>query len=191
MTLTSSRPALNAGLFKVQGSQVAGSVRWTRDRLSDAYRRDWFQTYGRPCSHRGDGGVVSEGVWEAARSVRFFLPSMLGPVAEEVDKELAEILTEARESRDGEARLREVLGGRDETKAFLRAVLADEPHYRPPQRRRDDVRSPGFGPLPGQPEPPPPPRFRCPLGNDFTWYRLSVAAAVPECPTHGCLLVQD
>ena len=47
---------------------------------------------------------------------------------------------------DGEARLRDVLEGQEDTKAFLRAVLEDDPLYRPPQVRRDVVKSPGFGP---------------------------------------------
>jgi hypothetical protein len=134
---------------------------------------------------------MSDGVWEAARSVRYYLPQLLGPAADEVDKEIAEILTSPADSGNDEARLREVLESQDETKAFLRAVLDDDPLYRPPQARRDVVKSPGFSPLPGQIEPPMPPRFRCPIANDYTWYQLSVGEEIEVCPAHGCVLVPD
>jgi hypothetical protein len=34
-------------------------------------------------------------------------------------------------------------------------------------------------------------RYRCPAGNDYTWYRRSVAKPIEKCPTHHVLLVPD
>jgi hypothetical protein len=34
-------------------------------------------------------------------------------------------------------------------------------------------------------------RFHCPVGDDFSWYRRSMAQAIPSCRTHGIRLVPD
>ena len=40
-------------------------------------------------------------------------------------------------------------------------------------------------------KPTPAPRYVCPVGADYTWYRLNVGVAVPVCPTHHVHLVQS
>ena len=34
-------------------------------------------------------------------------------------------------------------------------------------------------------------RFHCPVGDDFSWYRRSVAQTIPSCRTHKIRLVPD
>ena len=138
---------------------------------------------------------MDEGLYAAARAIRWFIPDSIGWAAEEVDAEIAELLTKAATDGVVEARLRAVLERRAETRAFLLAVLDDAPFYRPPQVRRDASRGPsalpGYDTALGDPDRIVADKYRCPLGNDYDWYRQAVGQLVPECPEHGCLLVPD
>ena len=132
---------------------------------------------------------MDEGLLAAARGIRWFLPELVGPAAECVDAELAKLLTKAAESEDIEVRLREVLEHRQETSAFLYAVLDDAPDYRPPQARPATLKVGGYEPLPSQAGPIDVSKYRCPQG-DFDWYRQAVGIPIPVCPTHHCVLVR-
>jgi hypothetical protein len=125
---------------------------------------------------------MSSGVREAARSVRPYLPSLLGPsAAAEVDAQLAILL--AAEDTNAEQKLRSVLEQRDATNEFLERVLDDAPDFRPPQAFSAATRG-GFANLPGHQGPgPAADKFCCPHG-DYVWYRLEVGVDVAHCPTH-------
>jgi hypothetical protein len=126
-------------------------------------------------------------MWEAARSVRPYLHTMLAPsVAAEVDAQLAELLTATRQLEEQD--LRVVLEQHDATRAFLERVLDDAPNFRPPQAVSAAVR--GYGGLPGHQAPVAADKYTCPEG-DYVWYRLDVAAEVASCPTHNTSLRPD
>ena len=61
--------------------------------------------------------------------------------------------------------------------------LLEDSDLIPPQLQRDEVRS--YAPLPGQQNPIGAPKYFCPSGDDFAWYRMSVADTVPPCPFCG------
>jgi hypothetical protein len=126
---------------------------------------------------------VSEGVFAAARRVRPYLSELVGPDARDFDAQLARVLNEERPGLDSERRVRELLGRRLETSMFLEAVLDDEPFFRPPKWRTDELKAAGYAPPPGSHRPPPADLFRCPRG-DFEFLRPDVGSPVPECPSH-------
>lgn len=77
-----------------------------------------------------------EGVVAAAQGVGSILPELVGPAAaEDMDAQLAELLTHAGAGSDIAEQLQTVLQQRQEKAAFLKAVVADAPEYRPPQVR--------------------------------------------------------
>ena len=131
---------------------------------------------------------MDEGVLEAARAIRWYLPELVGPAAEEVDRQLAEALAATAGGEDAKRRVRVVLDGHEGTRAFLSAVLDDAPEYRPPQVRSGSSRGAGYSPLPGPPGPIDADKFCCPCG-DYVWYRQEVGVPVPACKTHHRALV--
>jgi hypothetical protein len=129
---------------------------------------------------------MDKAVWEAARSARAYLHTMLEwEKAARLDGELAELLNAGLYVED---RLRTVLNQHKETTEFLENVRQD-PHFRPAQANPVKVR--GFdGGLPGQRSPVGSDKYGCPRG-DYVWYRISVDAEIGCCPTHPeCRLQQ-
>ena len=133
--------------------------------------------------------MTDEGVLEAARAVRPYLPDLVGPEAERLDDRVAELLSDFNGREEVIAALRLVLDSHEGTSSFLDWVLADAPHYRPPSVQPDYLRdSESFSPLAGAVTPIlHSGKYRCPKG-DYVWYRPAVGAAVPACPTHGSAL---
>jgi hypothetical protein len=131
---------------------------------------------------------MDEGVLEAARVIRWYLPELVGPAAEEVDLQLAGLLAAMAGGEDVKVRVRAVLEGHVGTRVFLEAVLEDAPEYRPPQVKSGSHRTAGYSPLPGDPGPIPADKFYCPDG-DYVWYQQAVGVPVPECKTHHRALV--
>lgn len=128
------------------------------------------------------------GLQEAARTVRPYLSDLVGPVAGEIDAQLAGLLAAAAQGEDVGTELRALLESQEGTGAFLEAVLEDAPEYRPPQLQSSSLKT-GYSGLPGDPQPVMADKYRCPKLNDYVWYRPSVGVPVPECPTCHVLLV--
>jgi hypothetical protein len=138
---------------------------------------------------KGVGELSDEGVRAAARSVRQFLPELVGAAeAGAVDAEIADLLNRPAGGRESLERLREVLESREGTAEFLDAVLDDDPRFRPPQVRPGATRSFGYTGLPGDPRYVGAPMYHCPEGNDYNYWQLEDEAP-PLCPTHRCVLV--
>jgi hypothetical protein len=119
----------------------------------------------------GFGRVV-----EAARAIRGYLPDLLdGPDAVSVDAALAAVLGSS--SPDG-VRILEVLRLRPATRDWLVAFLETglPPDLAPPTEK-------AFAPLPGSGGHVDATRYRCPVADDYIWYRRSVGLPVPRCPT--------
>lgn len=131
--------------------------------------------------------MSTEGVTEAARSVRPYLAELVGPAAAEIDGRLATLLAAAAAGADVEADLQELLESHEGTAVYLEAVLDDPPGFRPPQVQISPARADYSG-LPGESLPVAADRYVCPVLADYVWYRPSVGVPVPACPTHRVLL---
>jgi hypothetical protein len=126
---------------------------------------------------------VNEGVLEAARVIRPYLKTLVGPAADDLDGQIAELLAAAGRGEEVAAVLGSLMARDEATAAFLDEVLADAPLYRPPEVQPDYLRSAA-----------PPPgdvgtvlhagKYACP-GGDYVWYRPAISVPIPECPTHG------
>jgi hypothetical protein len=127
--------------------------------------------------------AVDSDITEVARAIRPYLSRLVGADAERYDREIADLLGEARAGRDVTDRLMSVLTSSPTTLAWSAQVL-EHPQLLPPdlQQARERLEL-----LPGKGEPVATERFTCPQG-DYTWYRISVSAPLPTCPTHGVLL---
>jgi hypothetical protein len=134
--------------------------------------------------------MADDGVQAAARAVRWFLPELVGPDAESVDEEVADILAEEPGRGDVQRRLRELLERREGTGVFLDAILNDAPEFRPPQARPSTLKEGRLSGLPGRIGAVAAPKYRCPVGNDFDWWQLAEEDLVPVCKSHGCALVR-
>lgn len=141
--------------------------------------------------------AVDDGIIEAGRAIRPYLQELVGSkVAPELDGRIAALLSAAG-ADEVPGSLRALLGEREETAAFLEAVLADAPQFRPPQVRRADARgwalrdmTVGFEAPAGDIQPVGhAARFVCPHG-DFAWYRPALGTPLPPCPTHGPGLIR-
>jgi hypothetical protein len=137
-----------------------------------------------------------EGLLEAARSIRHYLPDLVGPAADQLDRQVAELLATAGRGENTTAALRSLLNSNSVTKNFVAKVLADAPHYRPHDLQPDYLRTGGMQPPPGTiglPGPGGPVlhagKYSCPHG-DYVWYRSAVGVPVKGCPTHHCPLTR-
>jgi len=138
---------------------------------------------------------MDEGILQAARVIRSYLPMLVGPAAAAgLDQQVAELLAASGQDENSTARLRVLLGRDEATSAFLAEVLADAPHFRPPdmqpQYQIPKTRGLKWEALPGdQGSILHAGVYVCPHG-DFTWYRPAVGVPVPLCLTHGVALVK-
>jgi hypothetical protein len=131
-----------------------------------------------------DAGVV-----EAGRAIRPYLADLIGQqAAADLDRQLANTLSDQAEPATRAGLLRELLDARDTTRWFLGEVLADAPDFRPPYEQTRYQRTPrGADPI-GNPGVTAADRYSCPQG-DYVWYRPDIATPVPVCPTHHVALV--
>ena len=127
---------------------------------------------------------------EVARSIRPYLPALVGSAAGELDRQLAVLLRAAldRESDDElDGRILGVLASTPATHAWAAAVLADERHLPPEVREiRERSEDGGYVPLPNPRggDPVDAQKYVCPIDGAFAWWRISVGQAVPTCPDH-------
>ena len=129
-----------------------------------------------------------EGVIEAARAIRPYLNDLVGPAdAALVDRRIVSEFAAGVGQVGAAGRLRAVLEEYEDTAWFLRRVLGDKPHYRPPYFQPVHQRSitrpsgdPGYVAAD---------RYACPRG-DYVWYRPDVGTPIPECPNHHIKLTR-
>ena len=134
--------------------------------------------------------TVDEPVVEAARLIRAYLPDLVAPdAATELDGRIADLLAALEAGEDSSGELRSLLGSHSATRDFMSEVLADAPHFRPPQFQVPILRDLGYQPLPGTPLPMHAGKFACPHG-DYVWYRPGVGVPIPVCPTHDVVLIR-
>ena len=118
---------------------------------------------------------------EVARAVRPYLSELVGGDARALDDRLAGLLADP---GDVDEHIDAVLRSNTRLLAFAQQMLTDD-RLRPPPAQLAAERDIGTG---GEGEPVDAERFSCPNG-DYTWYRISVVFAVPDCPTHRVALV--
>ncbi|MCC5612578.1 hypothetical protein LC612_39265 [Nostoc sp. CHAB 5834] len=120
-----------------------------------------------------------EDVLEGARSIRPYLPELLGQQdAEKVDKELSNLLAQASAGEKVDDQVLELLKIYKATRDWLAEFLS-----------KKQV-SKGFQPLPGSGDAISASKYVCPEG-DFVWYRRSIGVSIPICPTHGALILSE
>lgn len=117
-----------------------------------------------------------EDVLEGARTIRFFLPNLLGAEAGAVDQQLAELLGQAKAGQPIDPQILEILKSHSATYSWIAEFLSSEPDAK--------------GPSPiGRPDAVSAPKYVCPEG-DYSWFQRSVGIPVPSCPTHGELTLE-
>jgi hypothetical protein len=122
---------------------------------------------------------------EAAKAVRPYLPELMAAQqAVAADRALAAALAAPPEQG---AAVAEAVLLRPELEAW---TLAFATHGVPEDLVEADLLR-GFRELPGAALPVRAPRYRCPDGDDYVWYRRSAGTAIPLCPTHSVRLVAD
>jgi hypothetical protein len=122
----------------------------------------------------------TEAVLEVARAIRPYLRELVAD-PDAADRELAAALADT-----DAVRARAELHSRPKTRRWTADFLQ---HGAPPDLVPPTVRS-GAAP-PGHGEVVRAPRFRCPEGNDYVWYRRTASSPIPLCPTHNVRLAPD
>jgi hypothetical protein len=131
-----------------------------------------------------------QGVLEAARAIRPYLATLVGPAADQLDRRIAELL-----NTNGDVQVAaavSLLESNETTGDFLAEVLADAPDYRPPELQPGYVRRGGgeYRALAGDAAPVlHAGKYTCPQG-DYVWYQPAVGTPIPDCPTHGPGLIR-
>jgi hypothetical protein len=126
--------------------------------------------------------INDDRILDAARAIRPYLPRLVGPRADDVERDLAQLLNRA---SGGEVVDHEILAylERDPATHEWTAAFLERGHP-------SDVaimREKGLQELPGHGEVVAAARYSCP-GGDYLWYRRTVGQEVPRCPTHQLLL---
>jgi hypothetical protein len=126
-------------------------------------------------------------VLEAGRAIRPFISELIaGPgEAAALDRDLAAALARGDKSAAA-AEVLQLLTASQPTAEWL--MDFEELGLPPALKSAPQVRGvtlPGDGPILRSI------RFRCPDGNDFTWYRRNAAKPIEFCPTHHVRLVPD
>jgi CHAT domain len=82
-----------------------------------------------------DSGTMDdrEGTLAAARAIQPYLPDLVGPAADELGRQITELLAAASRGENVIEALRSLLARYETTADFVTEVLADAPHYRPPE----------------------------------------------------------
>jgi hypothetical protein len=86
-----------------------------------------------------------QGVLAAARAIREYLPDLVGPAADELDRQIDELLIRASCGENVVEALRSLLTRYEAAADFLVEVLADAPYYRPPELQLDYLRTRAAG----------------------------------------------
>jgi len=116
-----------------------------------------------------------EDILEGTRSIRPFLPELLGDDAVQVDRQVAELLAQAKAGQQVHEQILELLKSYPDTRTWMAEFLSETQV------------SKGFDRLTDQGQPISGSKYTCPEA-DYVWYRRVVGETVPTCPTHGVLL---
>ena len=121
-----------------------------------------------------------ENILEAAKSIRQFLPTLVGEQSSDFDQQLADLINRHQAGEPLDNQITHLLASHPETCKWMRDFLGMESV----QTQRG-----GYTPLPGFPNIDAP-RYICPH-NDYIWHHIDSSDPIPYCPTHNCPLVKD
>jgi len=132
---------------------------------------------------------MDDQVIDVARSIRPYLPTLVGDEAARYDRRLVELLRDAGAGADVTGAILEVLMGSPATHNWAASMLADERHLPPDlqmARERSSAADSGYSPLPGSygGDPVNTEKYVCPVDGNFAWWRILVGQPVPMCPDH-------
>ena len=127
---------------------------------------------------------MDEDIIDVARTIRPYLPKLVGTEADAYDREIAGLIAQAQAGNDVGDQLLAVLTRSSAVHDWAAHVLENDRHL-PPDIQQIAER--GFQLLPGLGEPVAAERYQCPHG-DYVWYQISVSDQAPDCPTHECAL---
>jgi hypothetical protein len=130
---------------------------------------------------------VDEQILTVARSIRWYLPRLLGAQAAQYDRSLVELLRQAASGADVGPALLDLLSRPPTVHSWAASALADQ-QLRPPdvQQAGKGPASRGFSPLPNRygtdiidAE-----RYVCPKDGNFVWWRIRISDPIPKCQDH-------
>jgi hypothetical protein len=130
---------------------------------------------------------VDEQILEVARSIRWYLPRLLGAQADQYDQSLVDLLRQAASGADVGPALLGLLSRPPTVQGWAASALADEQH-RPPDVQQAGRRpvTRGFSALPNpygadviDAE-----RYVCPEDGNFVWWRIRLGDPIPKCRDH-------
>jgi len=124
----------------------------------------------------------SDDILECARSIRPLLRDVVGKNANDLDTQLATLLSAEDQSVD----ILHLLASRESTREWMTEFLK----IKSSQSGQPSLVQWSYSPLPGHQDNIPAGKFECPEG-DYVWYQPSVGTAVPLCPTHQVKLVRS
>lgn len=125
--------------------------------------------------------MTPEDIFETARTIRPYLPDLIGSEAETVDNTLVDLLTKADAGNPVDNLILELLAERDATRKWAREFLQDK--VPPPVTR-------SYNPLAGSVSQINADTFVCKMdGCDYVWYRPKQGIEPPNCPKHEIQLV--
>lgn len=111
---------------------------------------------------------------EAAKSIRPFLSQLLDHSAQEVDSQLATLIARNHAGESVDDAITNLLVAHAKTRHWMKEFL----------QKSSTRNAQSFESLPGLPSEISAPKYICPVGDDFIWYRLDVSDSIPYCPTH-------
>ena len=130
---------------------------------------------------------MDEALLDVARSIRPYLPSLIGAEATSVDCRLAALLRRAHAGEDVDVAVYEVLTSSRQTWNWATRTLSDRQRLPPDLWQRRDA---SFSGLPGRGDPVDAIRYVCPEDEAYAVWQLFVGDPVPSCPDHpGTALV--
>ena len=124
---------------------------------------------------------MDEEVLDVARSIRPYLPSLVGECAAEIDGRLQPLLQQASSGQDVDEEILVVLRSTPETHNWAAGMLEDEDGL-PPELQA--TRTASFAGLPGTGEPVDAVRYVCPVDRAYAWWQTFVGDPAPDCPYH-------
>lgn len=125
--------------------------------------------------------MTPEDILEAAQIIRLYLPDLLGPEADTVDRTLATLITRAEAGGAVDNQILALLAERDATREWSRQFFQDK--IPPPVIR-------SYAPLEGSISRINAKTFICPVPNcPTTWYSPKAGMPPPLCPDHNQPLV--
>jgi len=127
-------------------------------------------------------------IQDVARSIRPYLPRLLGDQSADYDQRLVALLVRSAQGADTDDALLDLLASNPVTHTWAADMLEDERHLPPDVRQvvERGVPDAGFSPLanPYGGDPVDAEKFVCPRDGNYVWWRVSVGIQVPTCRDH-------